>query len=67
MGAMAQWLRALDALSEDQSSILRTHMVAHNCLTSASGRSNTLFWTSWVPDTLMVHIHTCSKTPACIK
>ena len=29
---MAQWLRALIALSGDLSSILSTYMAAHNCL-----------------------------------
>jgi hypothetical protein len=31
-GEMAQWLRALAALAENSSSILNTHMVAHNHL-----------------------------------
>ena len=31
-GKMAQWLRALAALSEDLSSAPSTHMVAHNSL-----------------------------------
>ena len=31
-GEMAQWLRALTALSEDPGSIPSTHMAAHNCL-----------------------------------
>jgi hypothetical protein len=31
-GDMAQWLRALAALSENLGSIPRIHMAAHNCL-----------------------------------
>jgi hypothetical protein len=31
-GEMAQWLRALAALSEDLDSIPSSHMAAHNCL-----------------------------------
>jgi hypothetical protein len=30
-GELAQWLRALAALSEDPGSIPRTHMTAYNC------------------------------------
>ena len=31
-GEMAQWFRALVALTEDQGSSLSTHVAAHNCL-----------------------------------
>ena len=31
-GEVAQWLRALAALPEDQGSIPNTHMAVHNCL-----------------------------------
>ena len=31
-GAMAQWLRALTALPENQGSIPSTHMATQNCL-----------------------------------
>ncbi|EDL22390.1 mCG1033961 [Mus musculus] len=36
---MAQCLRALAMLAEDLRSVLRTHMVTHNC-NSSFGRSN---------------------------
>ena len=38
---MAQQLRALGALTEDLSSILRTYMKTHNCNPM---RSDALFW-----------------------
>jgi hypothetical protein len=40
---MAQWLRALAALSEVLSSVPSTHVAAHNCNSSSRG-SDPLFW-----------------------
>jgi hypothetical protein len=40
---MAQQLRGLAALPEDQGLILSTNTVAHNCLTLLAGGSDTFF------------------------
>ena len=40
-GEMAQWLRALAALSEDPGSIPNTHTADHNCGDSNSMEINT--------------------------
>lgn len=52
---IAQWFRAFVALAEDPCSILSTHIIDHNCLSSSSGDP--------MPSSDQGHIHTCRQKP----
>jgi hypothetical protein len=60
-GEMAQWARALAVLSEDSSSVLSIHVVAHNCKPSFRGPAS-LFRSSLAPSMYVVHTHTHTHT-----
>ena len=59
---MAQQLRALTALWEDPCSIPSFQMVAYKSSLTPDPQDLTLFWTTWVLGTQVVHdIHMCRQ------